>query len=149
MRLPASGKRFGQRLTRCILGRLLPLFELLARSHWIEAPLAAALKRMVAFGNIAVHDYQSLLLLILVSVISLHSGEFLEFTQAVLKRYGAGLAGLDCRATLVVAESGADSDHPAPYKARHSREGGNPARIGINVSVALDSRLRGNDEVHG
>ena len=65
------------------------VFELLARGHWIEAPLAEALKRMVAFRNIAVHDYQSLLLPILVSVISLHSGEFLEFTQTVLKRDGA------------------------------------------------------------
>ena len=65
------------------------VFELLARDHWIEAPLAEALKRMVAFRNIAVHDYQSLLLPILVSVIMLHLGEFLEFTQNILKRDGA------------------------------------------------------------
>ena len=62
------------------------VFELLARGNWIETPLAEALKRMVAFRNIAVHDYQSLLLPILVSVITLHLGEFLEFTQTVLKR---------------------------------------------------------------
>jgi uncharacterized protein YutE (UPF0331/DUF86 family) len=48
--------------------------------------LADALKRMVAFRNIAVHDYQSLLLPILVNVIALHLGDFLEFTQVVLKR---------------------------------------------------------------
>ena len=64
------------------------VFELLARGQWIEAPLAEALKRMVAFRNIAVHDYQSLLLPILVSVVTLHLGEFLEFTQTVLKRDG-------------------------------------------------------------
>lgn len=64
------------------------VFELLARGQWIEAPLAEALKRMVAFRNIAVHDYQSLLLQILVSVDMLHLGEFLEFTQTVLKRDG-------------------------------------------------------------
>ena len=64
------------------------VFELLARGQWIEAPLAEALKRMVAFRNIAVHDYQSLLLQILVSVDTLHLGEFLEFTQTVLKRDG-------------------------------------------------------------
>jgi predicted nucleotidyltransferase len=44
------------------------VFELMARGGWIDAALADALKRMVAFRNIAVHDYQSLLLPILVSV---------------------------------------------------------------------------------
>lgn len=62
------------------------VFELLARGHWIDQPLAEALKKMVAFRNIAVHDYQSLLLPILVDVITLHLGEFLEFTRIVLKR---------------------------------------------------------------
>lgn len=65
------------------------VFELLARGQWIDAPLAAALKRMVAFRNIAVHDYQSLLLPILVNVITLHLDEFLEFAQIVLKRDAA------------------------------------------------------------
>lgn len=65
------------------------VFELLSRGQWIDAQLAAALKRMVAFRNIAVHDYQSLLLPILVNVITLHLGEFLEFTRIVLTRDGA------------------------------------------------------------
>ena len=56
-----------------------------ARAQWIDIPLADALKRMVAFRNIAVHDYQSLLLPILVSVINDHLHEFLAFTAAVLK----------------------------------------------------------------
>lgn len=73
---------------RCV-ARARDVFELLARGQWIDAPLAAALKRMVAFRNIAVHDYQSLLLPILVNVITLHLGEFLEFTQIVLKRDAA------------------------------------------------------------
>ncbi len=60
------------------------VFTLLVRAHWIDDKLADALKRMVAFRNIAVHDYQSLLLPILVSVITLHLHEFLEFTQKVL-----------------------------------------------------------------
>jgi len=60
------------------------VFTLLVRAHWIDDKLADALKRMVAFRNIAVHDYQSLLLPILVSVITLHLNEFLEFTQKVL-----------------------------------------------------------------
>ena len=62
------------------------VFELLARAGWIEPGLALALKRMVAFRNIAEHDYQALLLPILVNVITGHLDEFLDFTQVVLKR---------------------------------------------------------------
>lgn len=62
------------------------VFELLARGGWIAPELAVALKRMVAFRNIAVHDYQALLLPILVNVITEHLDEFLDFTQVVLKR---------------------------------------------------------------
>lgn len=62
------------------------VFELLLRGQWIDAPLAESLKRMVAFRNIAVHDYQNLLLPILENVITQHLGEFLEFTQIVLTR---------------------------------------------------------------
>jgi len=62
------------------------VFELLARGGWIDAELAQALKRMVAFRNIAVHDYQSLLLPILVNVITRHLDEFLDFSRLVLKR---------------------------------------------------------------
>jgi uncharacterized protein YutE (UPF0331/DUF86 family) len=62
------------------------VFELLARGGWLDAKLADSLKRMVAFRNIAVHDYQSLLLPILVNVITEHLNEFLEFTQQTLQR---------------------------------------------------------------
>lgn len=62
------------------------VFDLLARTHWIDLPLAEALKRMVAFRNIAVHDYQSLMQPILVSVITNHLHEFLAFTRLVLQR---------------------------------------------------------------
>jgi uncharacterized protein YutE (UPF0331/DUF86 family) len=62
------------------------VFALLVQGQWIEAPLADELKRMVAFRNIAVHDYQNLLLPILVNVIKQHLNEFLEFTRIVLKR---------------------------------------------------------------
>ena len=64
------------------------VFELLAQAQWIDAPLASGLKRMVAFRNIAVHDYQSLLLPILVNIITFHLDEFLQFTKAVLQRGG-------------------------------------------------------------
>lgn len=61
------------------------VFELLAKAQWIDAELATSLKHMVAFRNIAVHDYQSLLLPILVNVITQHLGEFLQFTEIVLR----------------------------------------------------------------
>lgn len=66
------------------------IFDLLARASWIDAKLADALKKMVAFRNIAVHDYKSLLIAITVNVITLHLDDFLQFTQAVLKKDGTG-----------------------------------------------------------
>lgn len=62
------------------------VLELMERGHWIDAELAEALKRMVAFRNIAVHDYQNLILPILVNVITGHLDEFLTFTRIVLQR---------------------------------------------------------------
>jgi uncharacterized protein YutE (UPF0331/DUF86 family) len=62
------------------------VFALLAQAGYIPDPLATALKRMVAFRNIAVHDYQSLLLPILVNVITQHLDEFQAFTRLLLQR---------------------------------------------------------------
>lgn len=60
------------------------VFTLLANAHWIEPPLADALKRMVGFRNIAVHDYQALQLPITVSIIQNHLEEFLQYSKALL-----------------------------------------------------------------
>lgn len=62
------------------------VFALLAQANWIDAPLADSLKRMVGFRNIAVHDYQSLQLPIVVSVITQHLDDFLRYSEAILKR---------------------------------------------------------------
>jgi len=62
------------------------VFDLLARGQWIDANLADALKRMVAFRNIAVHEYQHLVVPILVNVVTQHLDEFLKFTKIVLQR---------------------------------------------------------------
>ncbi len=59
---------------------------LLATAGWIDAPLADAMRRMVGFRNIAVHDYQNLHLPITVSIIEKHLDEFLRFSKAVLLR---------------------------------------------------------------
>ena len=65
------------------------VFELLARSGWLDPTLAAGLKRMVGFRNIAVHDYQALQLPITVAVITLHLDDFLRYTRALLLREGS------------------------------------------------------------
>ncbi len=62
------------------------VFDLLARGQWIDANLVDALKHMVAFRNIAVHEYQRLVVPILVNVITQHLDEFLKFTKIVLQR---------------------------------------------------------------
>lgn len=62
------------------------VFTLLAQSAWIDTSLADALKRMVGFRNIAVHEYQSLLLPITVSVITEHLDEFLHYSASLLTK---------------------------------------------------------------
>ena len=62
------------------------VFTLLAKNGLIEEELAEALKHMVGFRNIAVHDYQSLQLPITVKIITEHLDDFLRFAQAVLLR---------------------------------------------------------------
>lgn len=65
------------------------VFALLAQGGWLDAALADALKRMVGFRNIAVHDYQALQLPITVSIIEKHLDEFLRYSQALLLRDAA------------------------------------------------------------
>ncbi|MCX7252436.1 MAG: DUF86 domain-containing protein [Burkholderiales bacterium] len=64
------------------------VFELLARAGWIEAKLANSLQKMVGFRNLAVHDYQSLLLPITARVITQHLGEFLDYSATLIRRDG-------------------------------------------------------------
>jgi uncharacterized protein YutE (UPF0331/DUF86 family) len=61
------------------------VFEILAQANWIDQALADSLKRMVGFRNIAVHDYQKLLLPITVKVITEHLTEFLQYSEQMLK----------------------------------------------------------------
>lgn len=62
------------------------VFALLAQAGWIAPDLADALKRMVGFRNIAVHDYQALQLPITVSIIQKHLDEFLLYSKTLLHR---------------------------------------------------------------
>ncbi|MCK9246635.1 MAG: DUF86 domain-containing protein [Anaerolineaceae bacterium] len=61
------------------------VFELLARGGVIDHSLAAVLKRIVGFRNIAVHQYQQLQLPIIVSIITHHLDEFLDYSSALLR----------------------------------------------------------------
>lgn len=61
------------------------VFDLLAQGGWINTDMAAALKRMVGFRNIAVHDYQTLQLPITVAIITHNLDDLLAFTQRILK----------------------------------------------------------------
>ena len=60
------------------------VFALLAGAGWIDSRLAEALKRMVGYRNIAVHEYQALQLPITVAVITQHLDEFLDYSRLIL-----------------------------------------------------------------
>ena len=60
------------------------VFTLLAQAGWIEITLADALKRMVGFRNIAVHDYQTMQMPIVISIIERHLDEFLDYSKTLL-----------------------------------------------------------------
>jgi uncharacterized protein YutE (UPF0331/DUF86 family) len=60
------------------------VFTLLAQAGWIETTLADGLKRMVGFRNIAVHDYQTMQMPIVISIIERHLDEFLHYSKALL-----------------------------------------------------------------
>jgi uncharacterized protein YutE (UPF0331/DUF86 family) len=62
------------------------VFNLLAKGGWLDVELAEALKRMVGFRNIAVHEYQAFQLPITVSVITRHLDEFLRYSEGILKQ---------------------------------------------------------------
>lgn len=64
------------------------VFTLLAQGGWIAPALAENLKKMVGFRNIAVRDYQVLLLPIVISVITERLDDFLDFSRATLQRDG-------------------------------------------------------------
>lgn len=62
------------------------VFTLLAQASWIDADLADVMKRMIGFRNIAVHDYQTLLLPIVEKIITIHLNDFLQFSSCVLTK---------------------------------------------------------------
>ena len=61
-------------------------FEFLERAGLIDASLAARLRKMVGFRNIAVHDYQRVNLEIVKAILVERLDDFLEFTRILLTR---------------------------------------------------------------
>jgi uncharacterized protein YutE (UPF0331/DUF86 family) len=61
------------------------VFDLLARGAWISPEMAEALKPMVGFRNIAVHDYQTLQLPITVEIITRRLDNLLDYAQTILR----------------------------------------------------------------
>jgi hypothetical protein len=59
---------------------------LLQQAGIIKPGLAANLQRIAGFRNIAVHDYQTMEVPILVQIIEEHLTDFLEFSQVALRQ---------------------------------------------------------------
>jgi uncharacterized protein YutE (UPF0331/DUF86 family) len=61
------------------------VFTLLSQNGFIDNTLAETMKRMIGFRNIAVHDYQALLLPIVENIIQHHLDDFLSFSKQLLQ----------------------------------------------------------------
>jgi uncharacterized protein YutE (UPF0331/DUF86 family) len=60
------------------------VFESLKIAGYIDEPIASAMKKMIGFRNIAVHDYQRLQTEITIAVITKHLHEFDLFAQQII-----------------------------------------------------------------
>jgi uncharacterized protein YutE (UPF0331/DUF86 family) len=60
-------------------------FDLLEQAKIIDRPLQIKMKHMVGFRNMAIHDYQTLNLDVIDSIIRNNLGDFEEFTKVILK----------------------------------------------------------------
>ena len=63
-------------------------FELLAKSGMLPVALSEALKRMVGFRNVAVHDYRKLDLAVVEAIVQGHLDELLEFARLAVRTGG-------------------------------------------------------------
>lgn len=60
-------------------------FDLLERAGRLDASLAARLKKMVGFRNIAIHQYQTLDLAIVRDIVVARLDDFLEFSRLLVR----------------------------------------------------------------
>lgn len=61
------------------------VFSLLEQADRIDASTAEAMRKMVGFRNVAVHEYQALVLAIAINIITQHLDDFSGFSRALLK----------------------------------------------------------------
>ena len=62
-------------------------FTILENHGILAPPLAARLRRMVGFRNIAVHEYEEVDPTIVEAIVASHLGDFRDLCRAVLKRF--------------------------------------------------------------
>jgi uncharacterized protein YutE (UPF0331/DUF86 family) len=62
------------------------VFESLKVAGYIDEPIAIAMKKMIGFRNIAVHDYQRLQTEITIAVITSHLHEFDIFAKQIIRK---------------------------------------------------------------
>ena len=62
------------------------VFTLLEQAGRIDPATAESMRHMVGFRNVAVHEYQALVLPITVNIITQHLDDFLRFSEALLKK---------------------------------------------------------------
>jgi uncharacterized protein YutE (UPF0331/DUF86 family) len=62
------------------------VFETLKVAGYIDEPIAIAMKKMIGFRNIAVHDYQRLQTEITIAVITSHLHEFDIFAKQIIRK---------------------------------------------------------------
>lgn len=60
-------------------------FEILAQNEYIDEILSTKMKKMVGFRNVAIHEYHTLNMDIVESIIQHNIGDFQSFTQRILK----------------------------------------------------------------
>lgn len=61
------------------------VFTVLAEHQKITSELANNLQKMIGFRNIAVHEYQKLLLPIVENIVKVHLEELLTYSETILK----------------------------------------------------------------
>lgn len=62
------------------------VYQILADKGKISQDLAQSLQKMVGFRNIAVHDYQQILMPIVEKIITEHLQDFLQLSQVLLQK---------------------------------------------------------------
>ena len=61
------------------------VFELLAENNIISKEFSETLKKMVGFRNIAIHNYQSVKLPIILEIIKTHLNDLLKFSKILVQ----------------------------------------------------------------